>query len=151
MLTTNDAATELVIRNAHKLMLELHHKDVEPVHLLMGLLQQQGTSAYTVLKKAGVNYEKLYRYVKADGSIQSYVGQRRIGESNKACKAILDEAAVIAGNSANRHNRIKPSHLLLAILKTENRTVKTVLAKQSIIIPVLRADMKLAIRQEEGK
>ncbi|MBU0649065.1 AAA family ATPase, partial [Patescibacteria group bacterium] len=114
------------LQEAHMIASEVGHSQLEPLHLLAALLEQNEGVVINVLKKIGINADKIKRSVKAkinilpqvDANMQEIkvnVGQVYI---SPALFAVLKQAEKETKNFKDDY--ISTEHLLLALTQTKD-------------------------------
>ncbi len=108
--------TRQAIAHAHAMARELNHPELNSLHLLLALLQQDGGLARPLLERAGAHAGAVERAVSQQFATQPRVTGAAVGPSQELIKT-LDLAAAQADALKDRF--VSAEHILLAMLSDE--------------------------------
>jgi len=140
-----------VIAKSISLAAYLGHTEVEPIHLLTVLSEEDGCVGAEILKKLGITSEQIKKILashapmltkqeeeknKSDESIK-----KLLPELNPASRQVLEKALTLAYN--HNHNYIGTEHLLYGIFQSHDKTIA------EAVTSLLRIDKKMLEEQLE--
>ena len=115
------------IKDAQELTIQNQNQQIEQVHLLSALLQQDGGLTPQLLKKMGVTVESLNAAVNQElGKLPRVTGSGREADKfyvSRAVDAALTRAEQLAGEMKDDY--VSVEHLLLALIEAPDATLKT--------------------------
>ncbi|MEK9183112.1 MAG: Clp protease N-terminal domain-containing protein, partial [Patescibacteria group bacterium] len=114
------------LKNSFKIAAELKHKELNPLHLLYGLLIEKGAVGAEILLKIGLDKEKVVSFlinIPKDGGGD-------LPDVSDETQKIISKAAVIAAE--NQHRYIGTEHLILAIAETKSALLDKFFAAHKI-------------------
>ncbi|MBI5022734.1 MAG: ATP-dependent Clp protease ATP-binding subunit [Candidatus Magasanikbacteria bacterium] len=114
------------LKNGFKIAAELRHKEMNPLHLLYGLLIEKGAVGAEILFKIGLDKEKIVSFL-INIPKDNNAGLPEI--SNDAQK-VISKAAIIAAE--NQHRYIGTEHLILAMVETKSALLEQFFATHKI-------------------
>lgn len=126
------------LKNSFKIALDLKHKQITPLHLLYGLIEEKGAIGSEILSKASLNKEKIISALVHGCQTEESTlkGMRpNFPELNEESQKILVKAAALAVE--NQHRYIGTEHLLVALVETKIPLLIDFLAEQKIDLPNL--------------
>ncbi len=106
------------VQRAQTLASEKGHPEMDPLHLLAALLDEQEGVARPILEKVGVNVPQLKRQVDTELSRKPQVSGGSTPMANKQLLAVLEAALKEA--TAMKDEFVSVEHLLLALTKTDS-------------------------------
>lgn len=107
------------VQHAQQLAQDRHHPEIDPLHLLSGLLQDSEGIVGPLLHKIGVNLTQLRRLV--ENELQRF--PRVSGDTEPRLSRALNDVFQAAAREAEamRDEYISTEHLLLALTKVESK------------------------------
>jgi ATP-dependent Clp protease ATP-binding subunit ClpB len=106
------------VQRAQHLAVEKGHPEVDPLHLLAALLDEEDGVARPILEKVGVNLAQLRRQVQAELDRRPQVSGGSQPGANRQLMAVLEAAMQEA--AAMKDEFVSVEHLLLALTKQES-------------------------------
>src|SRR3954469_17480448 len=106
------------VQRAQTLASEKGHPEMDPLHLLAALLDEQEGVARPILEKIGVNVPQLQRQVNTELDRKPQVSGGSQPMANKQLLAVLEAALKEA--TAMKDEFVSVEHLLLALTKTDS-------------------------------
>lgn len=129
-----DAAAELARQS--------EHENVEPEHLLYGLVATRGGLSAEILAKFKLDPEKLRALIGERHRPTRPAQQEPLLSAES--KRVLQKAVFIAG--AYHHRYVSTEHLLAAILELLTPTVQEMLTKNEVVITQVQQQLHLVLR-----
>lgn len=118
-----------VIAKAISVSASFSHNEVTPLHLLLAITHERGSIGEQLLKRAGIESEKVLNELKKIRKIlpemeaRSRAAVATLPELNKDSKRILEKAMLTGYDYEHAH--IGTEHLLYGILESKNLQTKT--------------------------
>jgi len=139
-----DAARRILVK-AQEEARRLHDSSIDPEHLLLGLLREDGCIAAQALSDAGVDYDRA-REVVESGKGQSDDWNSGRQPLSQATKRVIESSVHISWARAD--GGVDTEDLLAALLEEEDETTEAVLAELDVTPEELtqRVDALLAER-----
>ena len=106
------------VQRAQTLASEKGHPEMDPLHLLSALLEEQDGVARPILEKIGVNVSQLQKQVNAELDRRPQVSGGSQPNANRQLLAVLEAALKEA--TAMKDEFVSVEHLLLALTKTDS-------------------------------
>src|SRR6185436_19020737 len=106
------------VQRAQSLAAEKGHPEMDPLHLLAALLDEQEGVARPILEKVGVNVPQLKRQVDTELSRKPQVSGGSTPMANKQLLAVLE--ASLKEATAMKDEFVSVEHLLMALTKTDS-------------------------------
>jgi len=119
-----------VIAKSMALATSLRHDYVSPVHLLITILEEEGSVAHEILKNAGTEGEDLLALLKNKPKLKKDTGKiatTTIPELDTKAKKALEKSIMIAYE--RNHNHVGTEHLLLGIINSKDEDVVIITKK----------------------
>jgi ATP-dependent Clp protease ATP-binding subunit ClpC len=119
-----------VVAKSMALATSLKHELVSPVHLLMAILEEEGSVAHEILKNAGTEKKDLLALLKNKPRLKKDVEKiatMTIPELDARAKQALEKSIMIAYERS--HNHVGTEHLLLGIINNRDEDV-TIITKK---------------------
>ena len=116
------------VQSAQSLAVEHHHQQMEQLHLLLALLQQEGGLAPQILRKLGVTVESLEAAAQAElDKLPRVSGSREADKFyiTQGVDDVLQLAERLAASMKDEY--VSVEHLLLALVEAAQRPVKELL------------------------
>ena len=142
MITQFTDRARRVIRLARETALQYHHGYLGTEHLLLGILQEEGGLAMTVLSSAGLSGEQIRHEIEPYLSRQTEAPSGGEMPFTPMAKQVL--ASSVDESSRLGHNYIDTEHLLLGLLQAQEGIAARVLHS----LGVRRADVHAQIGNE---
>ncbi|MEK7190054.1 MAG: ATP-dependent Clp protease ATP-binding subunit, partial [Patescibacteria group bacterium] len=114
------------LKNGFKIAVELKHKELNPLHLLYGLLIEKGAVGAEILAKLGLDKEKVVSFLI---NIPKDIGNS-LPEISDETQKIISKSAIIAAE--NQHRYIGTEHLILAMAETKSQMLEQFFANHKI-------------------
>ena len=131
---TDDARKVMAIANEH--VQRFGHEYIDTEHILLGLLNQSGSTGAAILKELGVNIEKLLAEVeKHPKSRADTTRAEKLPQSQGAVNVVkyaIEEARAL------EHNYIGTEHILLGLLRETDGTASQVLTNLGVKLEDVR-------------
>ena len=124
-----------VVAKAMTLATSLSHDKVTPAHLFVTLLEEEGSVAYEILHKLSIDKNYIYKLIENNPELVNKnikTQTATLPELNLAIKKILEKSMLLAYERS--HNHVGTEHLLLAIVYSTDKDIKSVLNKFKIDI-----------------
>ena len=112
---------------------------IEPVHLLLGLIRDDGHVAARILHAAHLSPRLVREEIERGSTPPSPVPLSREVPFSRSSKAVLEFAAEEAGRLG--HPDIGTEHLLLALLREGDPTVASMLSRHGLELSAVRAEV----------
>ncbi|HEY2411962.1 MAG TPA: ATP-dependent chaperone ClpB [Pirellulaceae bacterium] len=106
------------VQRAQTLASEKGHPEMDPLHLLLALLDEQEGVARPILEKIGVNVPQLKRQIETELERKPQVSGGSTPMANKQLLAVLEAALKEA--TAMKDEFVSVEHLLMALTKTDS-------------------------------
>src|SRR5262245_66209869 len=106
------------VQRAQSLASEKGHPEMDPLHLLAALIEDQEGVARPILEKIGVNVAQLTRQVQAELDRKPQVSGGSQPMANRHLLAVLE--ASLKEATAMKDEFVSVEHLLLALTKTDS-------------------------------
>src|SRR3989339_20123 len=126
---------------------ELHHQQVEPIHLLFTMQSQNGSVAAEILNQFKLDAKTVEKAVlnlpsdaKSNDPVKKTTDQLLLAGFSENTKSILEKAMFIAHE--NGHNFVGTEHLLVATIRFTDKLVEEVLKKSKINTENLNNQLK---------
>jgi ATP-dependent Clp protease ATP-binding subunit ClpA len=141
----SESALQL-LKSSRKSANELNHEELEPEHLLLGILSQKDSKAYQLLMEAGIDHDILRDKL---GTLLDIVELNTIlSKASRNMMTIL--ADTFAMQNTFSLDKIEPEHLLLAMCKKRHTHVSNLLAELGLTVDKLEKLLGHEGQEEPG-
>ncbi|MFP4022543.1 MAG: ATP-dependent chaperone ClpB [Candidatus Paceibacterota bacterium] len=117
-----------------------HHAQLEPVHILKALLEQEDTATPALIREVGASFEDIKKETdELLSSLPTLSGQEQEPQSSRETAKVLKNAE--KEMKENKDEYISTEHLLLAILSSSDRA-KNILEKNNVLYNNVKESLK---------
>jgi len=135
------------LKKAKELGISLKHKEVNPEHLVYGLILQKGSIAAEILIQMGLTAERIRNSVvnknKSDAVTSADPATTKISLSPHT-KKIIEKAALIAHKS--RHKYVGTEHLLYNLVQTNTPSLVNLWENNRVNLNKLKSHLETVMR-----
>lgn len=119
---------------------EMRHAQVEPIHILKALLEQEDTATPALIREVGASFEDIKKETnELLSSLPMLSGQEQEPQSSRETAKVLKSAE--KEMKENKDEYISTEHLLLAILSSSDRA-KNILEKNNVLYNNVKESLK---------
>ncbi|MFP4539876.1 MAG: ATP-dependent chaperone ClpB [Candidatus Paceibacterota bacterium] len=119
---------------------EMRHAQVEPIHILKALLEQEDTATPALIREVGASFEDIKKETdELLSSLPMLSGQEQEPQSSRETSKVLKSAE--KEMKENKDEYISTEHLLLAILSSSDRA-KNILEKNNVLYNNVKESLK---------
>lgn len=126
---------------AHELAVELKQAQVQPEHLLYGLVLERGSLAAELLQRLGISSERIKALIANNYDPATTTPTPRL---TPPVKKIIQRAMLLAGQA--RHRYVGTEHLLLALIDSPTTGVRDVFLMHQISLTQLLQQLQTIMR-----